>query len=406
MSDGARSPIDRQSNHLQVSTARQQVSPHTHPHGETLVARGAHVFSHTASVRGPPSLDQPVHPTNVNNHHGNSEGNQSNDEGQNWVVYLQKEDFLCYFNTVQQRDHRHDKRLQGFIDQSMEENLKVYEGHYQQGDQWMSHAPLGSGAHAECFLATDMTTRFRFCIKLVQQADNWKSFIKEAKTLSGLHHDCIVKFYGIIYSAEKFIIIMEYVEGMSLLEVIRNPRQLNLYYCLHILKQMLDAICYCHAMKVVHKDLKVFNIMVLSDGSVRIIDFGNSKNIADPEAKPHLDLDCVVSVFLKILKLIPSKKKSSTEDKRLDKLLRENNRILQRIGARGIPQCVISLIKMGFGVSRNASKPRADELLNIVPIPFTNVAVFYDEPATEARVPLDELPLSVLELCDTDGEED
>lgn len=59
MSDGARSPIDRQSNHLQVSTARQQVSPHTHPHGETLVARGAHVFSHTASVRGPPSLDQP-----------------------------------------------------------------------------------------------------------------------------------------------------------------------------------------------------------------------------------------------------------------------------------------------------------------------------------------------------------
>lgn len=47
------------------------------------------------------------------------------------------------------------------------QNLKVYEGHYQQGDQWMSHAPLGSGAHAECFLATDMTTRFRFCIKLV-----------------------------------------------------------------------------------------------------------------------------------------------------------------------------------------------------------------------------------------------
>ena len=61
--------------------------------------------------------------------------------------------------------------------------------------------------------------------------------------------------------------------------------------------------------------------MVLSDWSVRIIDFGNSKNIADPEAKPHLDLDCVVSVFLKILKLIPSKKKSSTEDKRLDKLV-------------------------------------------------------------------------------------
>ena len=67
--------------------------------------------------------------------------------------------------------------------------------------------------------------------------------------------------------------------------------------------------------------LSVFNIMVLSDWSVRIIDFGNSKNIADPEAKPHLDLDCVVSVFLKILKLIPSKKKSSTEDKRLDKLV-------------------------------------------------------------------------------------
>ena len=54
--------------------------------------------------------------------------------------------------------------------------------------------------------------------------------------------------------------------------------------------------------------------------------------------------------------------------------MRENNRILQCIGARGIPRCVISLIKMGFGVNRNASKPRADELLNIVPIPFTSKA--------------------------------
>ncbi|MCU0573043.1 MAG: protein kinase [Syntrophobacteraceae bacterium] len=107
-------------------------------------------------------------------------------------------------------------------------------------------------------------------------------FIKEAKAVGRLSHPNIVVVYDIGEDHGTVYISMEYLEGKPLSEVLKE-RSLSLSQALRIGIQVSDALDYAHRKGIVHRDIKPSNIIVQSDDSVKITDFGIAR-IEDPLA--------------------------------------------------------------------------------------------------------------------------
>ena len=110
-------------------------------------------------------------------------------------------------------------------------------------------------------------------------------FVQEAKTASALNHPNIVHIYNIDQQDGVHFIAMEYVEGKTLDETI-GRRGLKLGEALKYAIPIADALAKAHAAGIVHRDLKPGNVMVTSDGRVKVLDFGLAK-LTEPEVGPE-----------------------------------------------------------------------------------------------------------------------
>jgi serine/threonine protein kinase len=105
-------------------------------------------------------------------------------------------------------------------------------------------------------------------------------FEREAQSASALNHPNIVTIYDLLSEADGDFIVMEYVEGKSLLQVI--PRHgLPLDQVLRYGLQIADALTTAHAIGIVHRDLKPENILISRNDQVKIVDFGLAKQSSD-----------------------------------------------------------------------------------------------------------------------------
>jgi serine/threonine protein kinase len=103
-------------------------------------------------------------------------------------------------------------------------------------------------------------------------------FFDEAVVLSSLNHDNIVTLYDFIAEDNYFYLIMEYIEGKGLDEIIKNNyRGLTENRCLNIFLQILDAFSFAHSRGIIHGDIKPSNIIVQADDTPKILDFGIAK---------------------------------------------------------------------------------------------------------------------------------
>jgi tRNA A-37 threonylcarbamoyl transferase component Bud32 len=101
-------------------------------------------------------------------------------------------------------------------------------------------------------------------------------FMREARALAQLHHQNIVSVYDFGRSGDLYYFIMEYVEGASLRELIRDGK-LTPQQALGIVPQVCEALQFAHDEGVVHRDIKPENILVDTRGRVKIADFGLAK---------------------------------------------------------------------------------------------------------------------------------
>jgi serine/threonine-protein kinase len=108
-------------------------------------------------------------------------------------------------------------------------------------------------------------------------------FLREARTASSLNHSNIVTIYEVESSEGSHLIVMEYVKGKSLSQILQ-PRGLPLMNALRYAIQIADGIAKAHAAGIIHRDLKPSNIMVTDDGIVKILDFGLAKRFDTPQA--------------------------------------------------------------------------------------------------------------------------
>ncbi len=107
-------------------------------------------------------------------------------------------------------------------------------------------------------------------------------FFREAEVMDRLKHPNIVTLYDFLEEDNHHFIVMEFVSGTTLNQIIKNAAgPLPLDQIRNIFEQVLDAIGYAHKLGIVHRDLKPSNIMINKEGQVKITDFGIARLLAE-----------------------------------------------------------------------------------------------------------------------------
>ncbi len=146
-------------------------------------------------------------------------------------------------------------------------------------NRYKIQALLGHGGMSEVYEATDLITRDSVAIKmmkseLVNSKVNLQRFENEAFILSSLEHKSITKVYSHGTYEGRPYMANEYVKGQALNEALDFRSSLPINEALSYMLQITDALKYAHAHNVIHRDIKPDNIFILSDGSIKLGDFG------------------------------------------------------------------------------------------------------------------------------------
>lgn len=152
--------------------------------------------------------------------------------------------------------------------------------------------PLGSGGMGEVYLVEDKDNNSAPCVikkifnnkrgDLQAQADMLRMGQREAEFLHKLNHRGIVKYLDDHYSENEngYYVVMEYIEGRNLEEVVQRETTLNSDTVLRIAIQCCDVLEYLHSAEpaIIYRDLKPSNLMLKPDGLVVFIDFGIARD--------------------------------------------------------------------------------------------------------------------------------
>ncbi len=138
---------------------------------------------------------------------------------------------------------------------------------------------VGQGGMATVYKAMQKTLHRIVAIKELHaaiQAEGVpkKRFEREAVAVASMSHENIVGIYDFFEHDDNRYLVMEYVGGVSLEEIMQKCRVLPIDIVVMIMLQVVRALEYTHAMGLVHRDIKPSNIMVTHDGVVKLMDFG------------------------------------------------------------------------------------------------------------------------------------
>jgi protein kinase-like protein len=157
-------------------------------------------------------------------------------------------------------------------------------------DRYEVIRPLGRGSFAQTLLARDTELGRQVAMKVLhpRAARDWKSFElfeREAAVLRDLRHHAIPAVHDAFRApwdgADAAFLVLEYVEGVSLAQLIADRRHLDPAEVLHLFLEMLGVLDYLHTRvpPILHRDIKPANVIMRSDGSPALVDFGAVRNV-------------------------------------------------------------------------------------------------------------------------------
>lgn len=138
---------------------------------------------------------------------------------------------------------------------------------------------VGQGGMADVYLAYDDILNREVAVKILRSSLTGDPiyitrFHREARAAAALCHRNIVEIYDVGEEDDLYYIVMEYVRGQTLKELINKRGALHYVEAVDIMKQVVSATALAHSMGIVHRDLKPQNILVTDSGIVKIADFG------------------------------------------------------------------------------------------------------------------------------------
>ena len=146
-------------------------------------------------------------------------------------------------------------------------------------DRYQIIKSIGEGGMANVYLALDTILDRNVAVKvlrgdLAHDEKFVRRFQREALSASSLSHPNIVEVYDVGEDNGNYYIVMEYIEGRQLKELLKKRNKLTLTETIDIMMQVTDGMSVAHDAYIIHRDIKPQNIMILDNGMVKITDFG------------------------------------------------------------------------------------------------------------------------------------
>ena len=145
---------------------------------------------------------------------------------------------------------------------------------------------IGSGGMAHVYRAINMSSRKVVAVKMLREEylndqEFLRRFEREAKASLALSHENIVRAYGVGDHDGVPYIVLEYVEGKTLKDLIQESPggHLSVQQSIGICSQILDALSYAHAHGIIHRDVKPQNVIVTNRGKAKLADFGIAREV-------------------------------------------------------------------------------------------------------------------------------
>ena len=138
---------------------------------------------------------------------------------------------------------------------------------------------IGEGGMANVYLGYDTILDRNVAVKVLRgDLSNDEKFVRrfqrEALSASSLAHPNIVEVYDVGEDDGLYYIVMEYIEGKTLKQLLKKRGSLTLSEAIDIMLQLTDGMAHAHDSYIIHRDLKPQNIMIKDDGQIKITDFG------------------------------------------------------------------------------------------------------------------------------------
>ena len=147
---------------------------------------------------------------------------------------------------------------------------------------------LGRGAFGKVSLGMHKATNQLVAMKSInkeflEEERSRRKVAKEVAILKKLHHDNIMNLYETFESEKHYLLVTELCPGGDLLNYVRRRRKLDEMTAKFFFKQLVNACIYCHKKGVVHRDIKLDNILLDHKGNVKLGDFGVSRLVKKGE---------------------------------------------------------------------------------------------------------------------------
>lgn len=143
---------------------------------------------------------------------------------------------------------------------------------------------IGGGGMALVYRAQDILLNRNVAIKVLRQQfvhdeEFIRRFRREAQSAASLSHPNVVSVYDVGQEDEIHYIVMEYVEGQNLNEIIKERAPLQVEEAVRIASQIADALDHAHHNQIIHRDIKPHNILIGRNGRVKVTDFGIARAV-------------------------------------------------------------------------------------------------------------------------------